>query len=182
MLVIWWHQIAKCMLAIWWQPIAKHPLAIMATFYRLNKNNRVSSFYWTRGIKLCFLTCFSYFSCYIHILVFLLNWYLLISLCLSRLHGNQISCPISWYIVHVPPCFWQRTCGFLEERCSWEPGSRLTTGDFSPFRLLPKVSGANVHWTNANHTFPTHKDPWTDTFLRDISPTKLCSTARVWNP
>jgi hypothetical protein len=50
------------------------------------------------------------------------------------------------------------------------------------FRLLPKVSGANVHWANANHTFLTHKTPQTDTFLRDISPAKLRSTARVWNP
>ncbi len=50
------------------------------------------------------------------------------------------------------------------------------------FRLLPKVSGANVHWANANHTFLTHKNPRTDTFLRDISPAKLRSTARVWNP
>jgi hypothetical protein len=53
---------------------------------------------------------------------------------------------------------------------------------FSPFRLLPKVSGANVHWANANHTFLTHKNPQTDTFLRDISPAKLRSTAWVWNP
>ncbi len=52
----------------------------------------------------------------------------------------------------------------------------------SPFRLLPKVSGANVCWTNVNHTFLTHKNPQKDTFLRDISPAKLCSTARVRNP
>jgi hypothetical protein len=50
------------------------------------------------------------------------------------------------------------------------------------FRLLPKVSGANVRWANANHTFLTHKNLRTDTFLCDISPAKLCSTARVWNP
>jgi hypothetical protein len=46
------------------------------------------------------------------------------------------------------------------------------------FRLLPKVSGANVRWANTNHTFLTHKNSQTDTFLRDISPTKLRSTAR----
>jgi hypothetical protein len=45
------------------------------------------------------------------------------------------------------------------------------------FCLLPKVFGANVHWANANHTFLTHKNPRTDTSLRDISPAKLCSTA-----
>jgi hypothetical protein len=27
------------------------------------------------------------------------------------------------------------------------------------FRLLPKVSEANVRWANANHTFLTHKNP-----------------------
>jgi hypothetical protein len=47
------------------------------------------------------------------------------------------------------------------------------------FRLLPKDSGANIHWANANHTFLTHKNPQ---ILRDISPDKLCSTAWAWNP
>jgi hypothetical protein len=161
----------------------------MATTYCLNRNNRVSSFYSTRGSKLCFLTCFSYFSRYFHILVFLLNCYLLISLRLSWLHGNPISRPVShtlgtlsWYIIHVLSCFCHRTCGFLEARHLWEPGSRLTTSKFSPFHLLPMVSGANVRWANANHAFLTHKKPRTDTFLCDISPTKLRSTARVWNP
>jgi hypothetical protein len=71
---------------------------------------------------------------------------------------------------------------FPEATRLWEPCSGLTTGDFSPFRLLPKVSGVNVHWKNANHTSFTYKDPQTDTFLRDISPAKLCSTAWIWNP
>jgi hypothetical protein len=187
-LAIWRHPIAKCTLAIWRQPIAKHSLAILATSYCLNRNNRVSSFYWTRGSKLCFLTCFSYFSRYFHILVFLQNRYSLISLHLSWLHGNPISRPISctlgtlsWYIVHAPPCFWHRMRGFLEARRSWKPGSRLTTGEFSPFCLLPKVSGANVHWTNGNHTFLTNKNPWTYTLSCVISPAKIRSTALVWN-
>jgi hypothetical protein len=72
--------------------------------------------------------------------------------------------------------------GFLEARHSWEPGSRLTTSDFSPFRLLPKVSGANVCWESANHTVLTHKNLQTDTLLHDISPAKLHSTAWVRNP
>ncbi len=37
----------------------------LATSYCLNWNNRVSSFYWTRGSKLCFLTCFSYLCCFL---------------------------------------------------------------------------------------------------------------------
>jgi hypothetical protein len=52
----------------------------------------------------------------------------------------------------------------------------------SPFRPLLKVSGANVRWSNAYDTFLTHKNPQTDTFSLDISPAKLHSTARVWNP
>jgi hypothetical protein len=86
------------------------------------------------------------------------------------------------YIVHAHPYFWHRTRGFLQARCLWEPGSRLTTNALSPFRLLPKVSGANIRWVNANHTFLTCKNPQTDTFSCDISPAKLRSTARVWNP
>jgi hypothetical protein len=50
----------------------------------------------------------------------------------------------------MPPCFWHRTSRFLKARCLWEPGSSLTTSEFSLFRLLPKVSGANVHWTEHN--------------------------------
>ena len=89
---------------------------------------------------------------------------------------------LSLYVVHAPPYFWHRMRGFLKARRSQEPGSSLTTGEFSPFRLLPMVSGANVHWANANYTFLTHKNPQTDTFLREISPAKLRSTTWVWNP
>jgi hypothetical protein len=45
MLAIWRQVIAKCTLVIWQQPIAKHSLAILATSYRLNRSDRVSSFY-----------------------------------------------------------------------------------------------------------------------------------------
>jgi hypothetical protein len=81
----------------------------------------------------------------------------------------------------MPPYFWHRTHGFLEARCSWEPGSSFTTGDLFSFCLMPKVSGTNVRWTNSNHTFLAHKNPRNDTFLRDISLAKLCGTARVRN-
>jgi hypothetical protein len=201
LLAIWLYFIAKYTLAIWQQPIAKqtlviwlyfiakYTLAILVTSHCLNQSVRVSCFYGTRGSKLCFLTCFSYFSCYFLIIVFSQHFYSLISLRLSWLHRNQISRPISrtfgtlsWYVVHKPPCFWHSTRGFLDARRSWEPGSRLTTGEFSSFCLLLKVSGANVHWANANHTFLTYKNPPTDTFLRDICLAKLRSTARVWNP
>jgi hypothetical protein len=35
---------------------------------------------------------------------------------------------------------------------------------------------------NTNHTFLSHKNPQTDTFLRDLGLAQLRSTARVWNP
>ncbi len=130
--------------------------------------------YYSSGSKLCFLTCFSYFSRSFLILVFSRNHYSLITLRLSWLHGNLISPPVScafgtpsWYVIHAPPYFWHRMRGFLEE---------------DAFCLLPKVSGANILWVNMNETFLTHKNPWTDTFSCDISPAKLHSTARVWNP
>jgi hypothetical protein len=44
-LAIWQHAIAKHMLAIWRLSIAKYLLGILATSYRLNRNDRVSSFY-----------------------------------------------------------------------------------------------------------------------------------------
>ncbi len=132
---------------------------------------------------------FHYFRRYFLFLVFSQNCYSLISLRLFRLHGIQFLVPfsrtfdtLSQYVVHAPLYFWHRTRGFLEAKHQWEPGSRLTTGDLSPFRLLARVSGMNLHLANANHTFLTQKNPQTDTFLCDISPAKLCSTARVRNP
>jgi hypothetical protein len=44
-MAIWQQEIAKCMLAIRQLPIAKLSLAILATSYRLNRNDRFSSFY-----------------------------------------------------------------------------------------------------------------------------------------
>ncbi len=86
-------------------------MAILVTSYCLNRHDRVSSLCWTRGSKLCFFTCFSNFSRYFLILVFLQKRYLLISLPLSWLHGNTISCPISctfgtpsWYVVQSFMC------------------------------------------------------------------------------
>ena len=151
---MWLCLIAKCSLAIWRQPIAKHMQAILATSYRLNRNDRVSSFYWTRGSKQCFLTSFSYFSCYFLILVFLQKCYLLVSLrlFLAARESNFLSRFLyQWHseLVHCTctPYFWHRALGFLEARRLWEPGSSLTTGEFSLFRLLRKVSAVNVCWT-----------------------------------
>jgi hypothetical protein len=45
---------------------------------------------------------------------------------------------------------------FFKARCSREPSSRLSTRFLSHFCLLPKVSGANVHWAIAYHTFLSH--------------------------
>jgi hypothetical protein len=123
LLANWLCLIVKCSLAIWRQAIAKHMLAILATFYCLNRNDRVSSFYLTRGSKLCFLTCFSYFSCYFHILVFLWNRYLLIFLHLSWLHGNPI----------LDRSFPSRTCQVLAgTKNGWKIAHKIFNGFFEP--------------------------------------------------
>ncbi len=98
------------------------------------------------------------------LLVFLRNRYLLIS-------QRQ-------YIVHAPPCFWNRTLGFLKARRSWEPGSSITTDEFSLFRLLRKVSAVNVRWTEHNSYLSFSQKSSSSHFL---ALAKLCSTARVWN-
>ncbi len=77
----------------------------------LNSNNRVSSFHWIRGSKHCFLTSFSYLNCYFLILVFLKNCYLLVSLRLSQLHENMISCPVFSYLWHSKLV--RRTCTLM---------------------------------------------------------------------
>ncbi len=78
-----------------------------------NKKDRISSFYWTRESKHCFLTSFSNLNCYFLFLVFLRNHYLLVSSGLFWLHGNSISHPVfsyRWYseyhVVRAPPYFW----------------------------------------------------------------------------
>ncbi len=124
------------------------------TSYCLNRNNRVSSFYWTRGSKLCFLTYFAYFSCYFLILVFSQNCYLLICLRLSRLHGNPISRPISRTIgtssnmPYMHPHNSGTECvGCLKQDAR---GNLVVTSLWVNFPLsafLLKVFGANVCWT-----------------------------------
>ncbi len=88
----------------------------------LSRNNRISSFYWIRWSKHCFLTSFSNLNCYFLFLVFSRNCYLLVSLRLSRLRGNLISHPIFlylWYseyhVVHAPPYFWYTWCVFSKQ-------------------------------------------------------------------
>jgi hypothetical protein len=78
----------------------------------------------------------------------------------------------------VPPCFWNRTHGFLKARRSWDPGSSFTTLEFSLFRLLPKVSALNVHWTehDSHLSFSQKSLDW-----HFLALAKLRSTARVWN-
>ena len=135
----------------------------MASSLLLSSNNRISSLYWTRGSKHCFFTSSSYRNCCFLILVFLRNPYLLVSLRLSWLHGNPISCPVFSYLWcseelcrTCTPIFLAHIIRFLEERHLQEPGTRISTNFLSPFCLLPKVSHGNVHWAIANHTFSYH--------------------------
>jgi hypothetical protein len=57
--------------------------------------------------------------------------------------------------------------------------SLLVNFPFSAFcqRFLVRMSIG----LNTIHTFLSHKNPWTDTFLRDLGLAKLRSTAWVWN-
>ncbi len=117
----------------------------------LSSYNRMCSFNWIRESKHCFLTSFSNLYCYFHFLVFLRNCYLLVSSHLPRLRKTPISHSIFIPVVlRIPlhtcaPIFLAHNTHFLEARRSWDPGTRISTGIFSPFRLLPKVFHANDH-------------------------------------
>ncbi len=108
----------------------------------LSSNDRICSINWIRGSKHCFLTSFSNFCCYFLFLVFLQRRYLLVSLHLSRLHGTPISYPIFIpFVLRIlrptcTPMFLAHIMRFLEVRRSWEPGTRVSTGIISPFRLI----------------------------------------------
>ncbi len=165
-------------------------LAILANSYRLNRNDRVSSFYWTRGGKQCFLTCFSYFSRYFHILIFLRNHYLLISFCsFLGCTGNQFFVPfliplaLRASTLYMRPHVSGTECvGFSKQdtRGNLVVASLPVNFPFYAFcqRYLVWMSVG----LNTIHTFLSHKKPWIDTFLRDLGLAKLCSTSRVWNP
>ncbi len=135
----------------------------LASYLLLSSNNRVGSFYWIRGSKHCFLTSFSNLNCYFLFLVFLRNHYLLVSLRLSRLHRNLISRPDFSYLWvsevlrrTCTPIFVVHIMRFFKGRCSQESGTRISTSFFPLFRLLPKVSHANICWAIVNHTFSSH--------------------------
>ncbi len=164
LLAIWLCLIAKCSLVIWQQPIAKHMLTILANSYCLNRNNRVSSIYWTRGSKLCFLTCFSYLSCYFHILVFLQNCYSLnISCTFLGCTGIQFLVPFlvplalraSTLYMH-PHISGTERVGFSKQdaRGNLVVASLPVNFPLSTFcrRFLVQTSVG----LNANHTFLTH--------------------------
>jgi hypothetical protein len=99
------------------------------------------------------------------------TWLWLVSLHLSWLHRTPISYPIFIpFVLRLPchtcaPIFLAHFTCFLEIRRSWEPGTRISTGILSPFCLFPKVSRVNILWVIANHTFSSHLNPQTDTFL-----------------
>ncbi len=68
--------------------------------------------------------------------------------------------------------------GFSKQDARWEPGSSITTGEFSFFRLLRKVSAVNVRWTEHDSYlyFSQKSSSW-----HFLALAKLRSTARVWN-
>jgi hypothetical protein len=143
----------------------------------LNRNNRVISFCWTNWSKLCFLTSPSNFCCYFLILVLLQNCYLLFFCAFLGCTGIQFLVPFSCTFWHskvvrctCTPMFWHRMRGFLKGRHSREPGSRLTTGDLFPFRLLPRFLVQMS--VGQMQIIPYSQKSLSSTFSRDISPAK----------
>ncbi len=142
----------------------------------LSRNDRISSFSWIRGSKHCFLTSFSGHNCYFLFLVFLRNCYLLVYLCLSRLHGNPISHPL-FYTFGTPSIksYMRPHISGTLDAFSW---SKMLVGtwyknqyQFS-FPVLPFAEGFSCeHWLGAreSYLFFSRKIPQTDIFLRDIS-------------
>jgi hypothetical protein len=107
----------------------------------LSSNNRITSFDWIRGSKHCFLTSFSNFYCYFLFLIFLRNLCLLVSSHLSWLHRTSISYPVFIpFVLQIlrcscAPMFLAHFTRFLKVKRSWEPGTKISTGILSPFRL-----------------------------------------------
>ncbi len=182
-------------MVIWQSLIAKYLLAIgihellnarwqFGNILWLNWNNRVSSFYWTKGSKLCFLPRFSYFSCYFLILVFSWNCYLLISLRLSQLHGNPISCPVFLYLWHFKVVCPMCAPIFLAQN-AWDFSKQDARGNLVVWSF-PFPPFAEAFWCKhpldecKSYLFYSQKSS-SSTFLCDISPAKLSSTARVRN-
>jgi hypothetical protein len=64
------------------------------------------------------------------------------------------------------------------QEARWEPGSSITTVEFSLFCLLRKVSAVNVLWTEHDSylSFSQKSSSW-----HFLALAKLRSTARVWN-
>jgi hypothetical protein len=131
--------IPKFSLTIWRSNVAKFTFCNLVTSLSLSSNNRIFSFIWTRGSKHSFLTSFSNFYCYFLFLVFLQRRYLLVSLHLSQLRGTPISHPVYTFCTpnttsYMRPHISGTHSRFLEVR-RWEPGTRISTGILSPFRL-----------------------------------------------
>ncbi len=134
--------IAKFLLTIWQSNVALFTFCDLATSLLLSSNNRICSFIWIRGSKHSFLPSFSNFYRYFLFLAFLQHRYLLVSLHPSWLRRTPlISHPILIpFVLWIPrltctPMFRAHMMRFLEVRCSWEPGTRISTGILSPFRL-----------------------------------------------
>jgi hypothetical protein len=138
-------------MAILQQPIAKYLLAILATSCRLNEIIELVAFIGLGGVNNVFSHVSLIFvatSC-IFATLLLTNFFALLSAALESNFLSRFLYPWHSKLVHrtCAPMFLAQNRGFFEGGHSWEPGSSLTTGESSLFRLSPKVSGANVRWT-----------------------------------
>ncbi len=158
--MIWLCRTAKRLLAILQQPIAKH-----WQFWR-------PLITWTEMIELvAFVGLGGVHNVFSHVSLILVATF---SIFAKSLLTNFLA------LVHhtCTPMFLEQNGGFLKARRSWEPGSSITTIEFSLFRLLRKVSAVNIRWAE--------QDSYLSSSQKSLSwhfhaLAKLRSTARVWN-
>ncbi len=157
----------------------------LASSLLLSSNNRVSSFYWTRGSKLCFLTqlLLSYSRIFSKLLLTSFS-----APFLAAQESDFLSC----FLIPSHSEVLSRSCApillahithFLKARHSKWPGSRLTTSFLSHCCLLPKVSHTSLLWAIVNHSFSSHTISLSLHFLGWHKPLlHQCSTAWSRNP
>jgi hypothetical protein len=113
----------------------------LATSLSLSSSDRICSFIWIRGSKHCFLTSFSNIYRYFLFLVFWQCRYLLVSCTFLGCVGLRFLIPFFLpFVLRIPCCtctpmFLEHITHFLEVRCLWKPGTRISTIILSPFRL-----------------------------------------------
>jgi hypothetical protein len=133
--------------------------------------------------------CFSYFSCYFHVLAFLQNCYLLFFCAFLGCMGIQFRVPF------LVPLALRASTSYMRPHVSDTEPVDFSKQDACGNLVVAPLQVNFLFSTfcqrflvqtyvrlNTNHNFLSHKNPQTDTFLCDLGLAKLRSIARVWNP